>query len=84
MTKTEFLEHISKEEPKIGIYQIETDYCTKASFVLGCYYDVRDKMWKIYETDERGQESIVYKAANENMAYDKLYKLVTIHARLHE
>lgn len=84
MTKLEFLERISKEKPGIGIYQIETDYLTEASFVLGCYYDVQERIWKIYETGERGLTSIVYKAIDEKTAYDKLYRLVSIHVRLNK
>jgi hypothetical protein len=82
MTKNEFLNRISHENPNIGAYQIETDGMTEASFVLGCYYDGEDEIWKIYETDERGHKSIIFKAADENTAFDKLYKLVGIHERL--
>lgn len=83
MTKSEFLNKISKENPNIGIYQIVTEFLSEASFVLGCYFDLQDNLWKIYETDERGLKSIIYTAIDENTAYDKLYKLVSIQQRLH-
>ncbi|QIZ06200.1 hypothetical protein HFZ78_05225 [Priestia megaterium] len=84
MTKSEFLNRISNENPNIGAYQIETEFITEASFVLGCYYDDKDRIWKIYETDERGFKSIIFKAPDENTAFDKLYKLVGIHERLNK
>ncbi|MBT2701323.1 hypothetical protein J7E79_29140 [Bacillus sp. ISL-40] len=84
MTKNEFLNKISNENPNIGAYQIETDCITEASFVLGCYYDGEDEIWKIYETGERGFKSIIFKAADENTAFAKLYKLVGMHERLNE
>ena len=53
-TKNEFLNKISNENPNICTYQIETDVIIEASFVLGCYYDGEDRIWIIYEIDERG------------------------------
>jgi len=84
MTKNEFLNKISNENPNIGAYQIETDCNTEASFVLGCYYDGEDRIWKVYETGERSFKSIIFKAEDENTAYDKLYNLVGIHERLNK
>ena len=81
MTKEEFLNRMSIEKPKIGTYQIEIDYPTAASFILGCYHN-NNNIWEIYENDERGLKSIIYKEVDENIAYDKLYKLVCIHQRL--
>ena len=82
MTKEEFKNRVLVEKPKIGTYQIEVDYSTEASFILGCCYNGNNNIWEIYENDERGLKSIIYKDVDENIAYDKLYKLVCIHKRL--
>lgn len=84
MTKDEFLKKIEQEAPNIGDYDIETDYLTKAGFVLGCYYNEQEKIWHIYETDERGIEETIYTAESEEEAYDMLYELVMIHKWLNE
>ncbi|MBW5445762.1 hypothetical protein GE107_06740 [Cohnella sp. CFH 77786] len=83
MTKIEFLNKLANEKPNIGVYQIETEVSSEASFILGCYFDSQNKEWIIYETDERGLKSIVFRAEDEEKAYDKLYKLVSIQQRLH-
>lgn len=45
MTGKEFFDRVSIENPNIGAYQIETVIPTEASFILGCYYDDKNKTW---------------------------------------
>lgn len=86
MTKNEFLTIIKKEIPDLDDFDwdIEIDSLTKAGFVLGCYYNEKNKIWNIYETTERGDEDVIFTAKSEEEAYDKLYKLVMFHKRLND
>ena len=84
MTKEEFKKKIKEEKPDIGGWDIEPDFLTDADSVIGCYYNKQEKKWHIYETNERGYEAPIFKADNEEEAYDRLYDLVMIHKRLTE
>ncbi|MEL7568917.1 MAG: hypothetical protein AAGU01_05310 [Clostridiaceae bacterium] len=84
MTKDEFEKRIKKEDPNIDDYQIRLNKFVPASFILGFYYNEQEKIWHIYETDERGIEETIYTAENEEEAYDMLYELVLIHKWLNE
>lgn len=83
MTKAEFKKRINQEKTNIGNWQIRLNKFVPASFILGCYYNQQEMIWKIYETDERGLEGTIYTADGEEEAYDKLYDLVLIHEWLH-
>lgn len=78
MTKQEFLNRISQEKPDLGEYQIETDYVTDASYVMGCYFE--NGKWRIFETQERSGHYIIDEFTDENEAFDELYELICIQA----
>ncbi len=76
MNKLQFLDRISKEKPDLGEYEIETEYLTDASYIIGCYFE--NEKWKIYKTQERSGHYIIDELADENDAFDELYELVKI------
>lgn len=43
---------------------------------MGCYYDEKDKLWKVYENGERGRSMITFSSESENDALAELYKIV--------
>lgn len=76
MTKQQFLDKILQEKPDLGEYEIETDYLTDASYVIGCYFE--NGKWRIFKTKERSGHYIIDEFTDENEAFDELYELVRL------
>ena len=47
-------------------------------FSIGCYYDEKDKLWKIYENGERGMSITMFCSKNEDEVLAELYKIVKV------
>lgn len=82
MKKKDLSKIINQLDGHIDVYQFAVGIYTKASFILGCYYNEKVKEWKIYENDERGIQSVVFKAETEEAAYEKLSILINFYKRL--
>ncbi len=51
---------------------------TQGDFDMGCYYDEKDKLWKIYENGERGRSMITFSSESEDEVLAELYKIVKV------
>lgn len=76
MKKEEFLKRFKDENLNIGVYNLEFDKITDASFVMGCV--CADEVWKIFKTTERTGHYIIKELNNEDSAFDYFYELVLI------
>lgn len=47
-------------------------------FSMGCYYDEKDKLWKIYENGERGMSITMFCSKNEDEVLAELYKMLEV------
>ena len=47
-------------------------------FSIGCYYDEKDKLWKIYENGERGMSVTMFTSESEDEVLAELYKKVKV------
>ena len=51
---------------------------TQGDFDMGCYYDEKDKLWKIYENGERGMSIIKFCSESEDEVLAELYKMLEV------
>ena len=51
---------------------------TQGDFDMGCYYDEKDKLWKIYENGERGMSVTMFTSESEDEVLAELYKKVKV------
>lgn len=51
---------------------------SQRDFSIGCYYDEKDKLWKIYENGERGMSVTMFTSESENEVLAELYKKVQV------
>lgn len=76
MYKKEFLEKIKKFDGRLGMWQIAVDKLCMGDFILGCYFDNNEKMWRVYKNSERGDHWERLSTASEQEAFDKLYSMI--------
>ena len=75
MTQKEFEERMQKENLKMKDFSLEIGVLMKATDVLGIYNDYGT--WKIYQTDDRNSTPFIcHEIADENEAFDKLYRMI--------
>jgi len=77
MTRAEFIKKIEHYHGRVGGRDI-LDHFSQADFVIGCYYDGDTNMWKVFENEERGLQSIRLETTTEEQALDKLYTMIEI------
>lgn len=76
MYKKEFLNKIEKFNGKLGMWQIVVDKLCLGDFILGCYFDENEEMWKVYINNERGRHREKLSTDSEQEAFDKLYSMI--------
>lgn len=59
----------------IGMWKIVLNQITDADFVIGYGFDNNEKLWKVYQNNERGMKA-EWTFENEEEALEKLYKKV--------
>ena len=59
----------------IGMWKIVLNQITDADFVIGYGFDNKEKLWKVYQNNERGMKA-EWTFENEEEALEKLYKKV--------
>ena len=76
MTRSEFIEKTKYYHGNVGGWSVVLDKYSSSDFILGCYYDKENRVWKVYKTDERGIGVIRLETASEETALDKLYSMI--------
>lgn len=75
MDKNELISSILSFKDNIGMWEIVLNQITDADFVIGYGFDNNIKLWKVYQTNERGIVA-EWTFVNEEAALEKLYKKV--------
>lgn len=75
MDKNELISSILLFKDNIGMWKIVLNQITDAEFVIGYGYDNNKRLWKVYQTNERGMVS-EWTFETEEAALEKLYKKV--------
>ena len=65
----------------IGMWKIVLNQITDADFVIGYGFDNNEKLWKVYQNNERGMRA-EWTFKNEEEALEKLYKKVKFECKL--
>lgn len=75
MDKDGLIYSILSFKDSIGMWKIVLNQFTDADFVIGYGFDSDTKLWKVYQTNERGMV-VEWTFENEEAALEKLYKKV--------
>ncbi len=75
MDKDKLISSILSFKDSIGMWKIVLNQFTDADFVIGYGFDNNTKLWKVYQTNERGMVT-EWIFENEEAALEKLYKKV--------
>lgn len=84
MKKEEFLEKNKDIKGKMGNYSVEVDKETFGDWILGCFFDVNESVWKVFVNQDRGSHDIRYVSNNEDDAFDYLFSLLNVYVKKHE
>ena len=75
MDKNELISSMLSFKDNIGMWKIVLNQITDADFVIGYGFDNNEKLWKVYQNNERGMKA-EWTFENEEEALEKLYKKV--------
>ena len=75
MDKKELISSMLSFKDNIGMWKIVLNQFTDADFVIGYGFDNNEKLWKVYQNNERGMKA-EWTFENEEEALEKLYKKV--------
>lgn len=70
-----FYDDTRNRKSNIGMWKIVLNQITDADFVIGYGFDNNEKLWKVYQNNERGMKA-EWTFENEEEALEKLYKKV--------
>ena len=73
MDKNELISSMLSFKDNIGMWKIVLNQITDADFVIGYGFDNNEKLWKVYQNNERGMKA-EWTFENEEEALEKLYK----------
>lgn len=73
--KKELISSMLSFKDNIGMWKIVLNQITDADFVIGYGFDNNEKLWKVYQNNERGMKA-EWTFENEEEALEKLYKKV--------
>ena len=73
--KNELISSMLSFKDNIGMWKIVLNQITDADFVIGYGFDNNEKLWKVYQNNERGMKA-EWTFENEEEALEKLYKKV--------
>ena len=76
MDKNKLISSILSFKDGIGMWKIVLNQITEADFVIGYGFDNNEKLWKVYQNNERGMRA-EWTFKNEEEALEKLYKKET-------
>ena len=57
MDKNELISSVLSFKDNIGMWKIVLNQITDADFVIGCGFDNKEKLWKVYQNNERGMKA---------------------------
>lgn len=76
MTENEFLNKKDELQCQMGRWTIEIGVEIFADYVMGYFYDKRDKKWKVYINNEHGRHRIRLISSNQSEAIEELLSMV--------
>ena len=79
--KNELISGMLSFKDKIGMWEIVLNRITDADFVIGYGFDNNEKLWKVYQNNERGMKA-EWTFENEEEALEKLYKKVKFQSKI--
>ncbi len=81
MKKEGFLLMKEGLQKKVWPWKIETEEEWFSDFVIGCFFDSKSNLWKVYMNHERGRHRIMLETKNEDAAFEKLLDLIWFEIR---
>ncbi len=81
MDKNELISCMLLFKDNIGMWKIVLNQITDADFVIGYGFDNKEKLWKVYQNNERGMKA-EWTFENEKEALEKLYKQVKFQSKI--
>ena len=73
--KNELISSLLSFKDNIGMWKIVLNQITDADFVIGYGFDNKEKLWKVYQNNERGMKA-EWTFENEKGALENLYNKV--------
>ena len=82
MTREEFNQELPQHEKWLEYWSVVQNQREEGDFILGYYYDKKERIWKMYVNTERGWSSIRGTFETEEEALDLLMKTIRLEARM--
>ncbi len=76
LKKEEFQVILNELQSKLGMWQLEIEKEQFADFIIGCFWDKNEHVWKVYINNERGRHRIRFYSESEDEAFDELLSIV--------